>query len=62
MPDRESLVVEAQVAVEDISEVLPDMQAEVHLTALKQRTTPIVHGGVIQVSANRLTDAKTNNP
>jgi HlyD family type I secretion membrane fusion protein len=62
VPDRESLVVEAQVAVEDISEVHPDMQAEVHLTAYKQRTTPIVHGEVIQVSADRLTDAKTNNP
>jgi membrane fusion protein, type I secretion system len=62
VPDRESLVVEAQVAVEDISQVHPDMRAEVHLTAYKQRTTPIVHGDVIQVSADRLTDGKTNNP
>jgi HlyD family type I secretion membrane fusion protein len=62
VPDRESLVVEAQVAVEDISEVHPDMRAEVHLTAYKQRTTPIVHGDVFQVSADRLTDSKTNNP
>lgn len=62
VPDRESLVVEAQVAVEDISELRPDMQAEVHLTAYKQRITPIVHGQVIQVSADRLTDPKTNNP
>jgi HlyD family type I secretion membrane fusion protein len=62
VPDRESLVVEAQVAVEDISQVHPDMRAEVHLTAYKQRTTPIVHGDVIQVSADRLTDSKTNNP
>jgi HlyD family type I secretion membrane fusion protein len=62
VPDRESLVVEAQVAVEDISEVHPDMLAEVHLTAYKQRTTPIVHGDVLQVSADRLTDPKTNNP
>ena len=62
VPDRESLVVEAQVAVEDISQVHPDMRAEVHLTAYKQRTIPIVHGDVIQVSADRLTDSKTNNP
>lgn len=62
VPDRESLVVEAQVAVEDISEVHPDMRAEVHLTAYKQRTTPIVHGDVFQVSADRLTDNKTNTP
>ena len=62
VPDKESLVVEAQVAVEDISEVHPDMRAEVHLTAYKQRTTPIVRGDVLQVSADRLTDTKTNNP
>src|SRR5262245_26412409 len=62
VPDRESLLVEAQVAVEDISEVHPDMRAEVHLTAYKQRTTPIVHGDVFQVSADRLTDNKTNTP
>jgi HlyD family type I secretion membrane fusion protein len=62
VPDKQSLVVEAQVAVEDISEVHPDMRAEVHLTAYKQRTTPIVHGEVFQVSADRLTDSKTNNP
>jgi HlyD family type I secretion membrane fusion protein len=62
VPDKESLVVEAQVAVDDISEVHPNMRAEVHLTAYKQRTTPIVHGDVLQVSADRLTDNKNNNP
>jgi membrane fusion protein, type I secretion system len=62
VPDRDSLVIEAQVAVEDISDVHPDMRAEVHLTAYKQRTTPIVHGDVLRVSADRLTDSKTNNP
>jgi HlyD family type I secretion membrane fusion protein len=62
VPDKESLIVEAQVAVEDISDVHPDMRAEVHLTAYKQRTVPIVHGDVTQVSADRLTDTKTGNP
>ena len=38
------------------------MRAEVHLTAYKQRIVPIIHGDVIQVSADRLTDPKTNNP
>jgi hypothetical protein len=28
----------------------------------KQRIVPIIHGDVIQVSADRLTDPKTNNP
>lgn len=62
MPDEDSLTVEAQVAVEDISDVHPNTRAEVHLTAYKQRIVPIIHGDVIQVSADRLTDPKTNSP
>lgn len=62
VPDQEALTVEAQVAVEDISDVHPDMRAEVHLTAYKQRIVPIIHGDVVQVSADRLTEPKTNNP
>jgi HlyD family type I secretion membrane fusion protein len=62
VPDQDSLTIEAQVAVEDISDVHPNMRAEVHLTAYKQRIVPIIHGDVILVSADRLTDPKTNNP
>ena len=62
MPDQDSLIVEAQIGVEDISDVHPNMRAEVHLTAYKQRIVPIIHGDVIQVSADRLTDPKTDNP
>ena len=62
VPDSERLTIEAQVPVEDISEVRPDMKAEVHLTAYKQRIVPVVPGIVTQVSADRLIDQKTNNP
>jgi len=62
VPDQDLLTIEAQVAVEDISDIKPNMRAEVHLTAYKQRIVPIIHGDVIQVSADRLTDPKTNNP
>ncbi|MCP3459192.1 HlyD family type I secretion periplasmic adaptor subunit [Bradyrhizobium sp. CCGUVB23] len=62
VPDEDSLTIEAQVAVDDISDVHPDTRAEVHLTAYKQRIVPIIHGDVIQVSADRLTDPKTNSP
>jgi len=62
VPDEDSLTIEAQVAVEDISDVHPNTRAEVHLTAYKQRIVPIIHGDVIQISADRLTDPKTNNP
>jgi len=30
------------------------MRAEVHLTAYNQRIVPIIHGDVLQISADRL--------
>jgi membrane fusion protein, type I secretion system len=54
VPDRDSLIVEARIAVDDIANVHPDMGADVHLIAYKQRITPVVRGKVIQVSADRL--------
>ena len=62
VPDQDSLTIEAQIAVEDISDIRPNMRAEVHLTAYKQRIVPMIHGEVIQISADRLLDPKTNNP
>lgn len=62
VPEEDTLIVEAQIAVEDISEVRPQMRADVHLTAYKQRITPVVQGQVLQVSADRLTDQRTGNP
>jgi HlyD family type I secretion membrane fusion protein len=62
VPERDSLIVEAQIAVEDIVNVHPDMNADVHLIAYKARITPVVRGKVIQVSADRLTDKRADNP
>lgn len=62
VPDDEALTVEAQIAVEDISDVHPGMRAEVHLTAYKQRIVPMIHGIVTNVSADRLTDPKNGSP
>ena len=62
VPDDDALTIEAKVAVEDISDVHPDTVAEVHLTAYKQRIVPMVHGTVIQVSADRLMDERTGVP
>jgi epimerase transport system membrane fusion protein len=59
VPDHTSLVVEAKVRVEDISDLRPGMAAEVHFTSYKQRTIPLIHGTVAQVSADRLTDERT---
>jgi membrane fusion protein, epimerase transport system len=62
VPEKDALVVETQVAVDDISEVRPEMRAEIHLTAYKQRITPIVHGTVLQISADRFTENRTGMP
>ncbi len=62
VPDDDGLTIEAQVAVEDISDVRPGMRADIHLTAYKQRIVPTLHGEVTQVSADRLNDPKTGAP
>lgn len=61
VPDEDRLTVETQIAVEDISDVRPGMRAELHLTAYKQHLVPTIRGDVVQVSADRLTDPRTNN-
>ena len=62
VPGSPSLVVESRVRVQDISEVHPGMDAEIHLTAYDQRTTPVIRGKVDQISADRLTDERTGIP
>jgi HlyD family type I secretion membrane fusion protein len=62
VPDDDGLTIEAQVAVEEISDVHPGMRADVHLTAFKQRLVPTLRGEVVQVSADRLNDPKTGAP
>jgi membrane fusion protein, type I secretion system len=62
VPERESLVIEAQIPVDEISEVHPNMRADVHLTAYKARITPVVRGTTTLVSADRLTEKRGDNP
>src|SRR5262249_27527304 len=62
VPDQETLVIEAQIGVDDISLIRPEMAADIHLTAYKQRITPVVRGEVIQVSADRLEEKRTGAP
>jgi epimerase transport system membrane fusion protein len=59
VPDQTGLVVDAQIRVEDIADVAPGMMSEVHFTSYKQRLTPLIHGRVIEVSADRLTDERS---
>ena len=62
VPEQDSLIVEAQIAVDDIANVHPGMGADVHLIAYKQRIIPVVRGKVMQVSADRLIEKRNDNP
>ena len=62
VPEDESLIIEAQIPVEDISELRPNMRADVHLVAYKQRITPVVAGEVTQISADRMIDNRSGAP
>lgn len=56
LPDNPDLIVEARVRPEDINNVKAGAEADVRLTAFKQRLTPVVSGKVTLVSADRLSD------
>ncbi|MBW8857302.1 MAG: HlyD family type I secretion periplasmic adaptor subunit, partial [Bradyrhizobium sp.] len=62
VPEASLLDVEAKIRVEDISDIRPGMRAEVHFTSYKQRTLPLIHGLVAEISADRLTDERTQIP
>jgi membrane fusion protein, type I secretion system len=62
VPSQNSLVIEANINVDDIHDIHPGMRAELHFTAYKQRVIPVIHGNVIDVSADRLTDKRTGTP
>jgi HlyD family type I secretion membrane fusion protein len=61
VPENADLVVEARVRPEDISFVQAGSEADVRLTAYRQRMTPTVGGKVSYVSADRLTDKADNS-
>ncbi len=60
VPQRDTLVVECKVEPTDIDAVKQGLAAEVRLSAYKQRRTPTLHGRVLKVSADALTDEKLN--
>jgi len=61
VPAEKRLIVEARIRPEDINYVHPGSEADIRLTAYKQRTTPLVYGSVIYVSGDRMTDPQNNN-
>ena len=55
----DELLVEAEVSPLDIDIVKPGLEAQVRLTAFKQRSTPTLAGHVRHVSADHFVDERT---
>ena len=55
IPVEDKLVIEAEVAPQDIDVVSEGQSANVRMTALQSRTTPVLKGRVVRVSADRIT-------
>jgi HlyD family type I secretion membrane fusion protein len=62
VPQNDHLVVDAQIRPADIDGLQVGMPAEIRFPAFNQRTTPMIHGQLKTVSADRLTDPKTGQP
>ncbi|MTW20208.1 HlyD family type I secretion periplasmic adaptor subunit [Allochromatium palmeri] len=62
VPEGESLIIEARVQPIDIDRVSPGMEADLRMSAFNTRTTPVIEGRVLTVSADRLVDQATNLP
>jgi len=59
VPQKEELIIDAQVSPLDIDRVSVGLIAEVRFSAFKQALTPVTEGKVINLSADRLMDEKT---
>lgn len=61
VPQKESLIVEAQVSPNDIDRVHIGQTTNVRFSAFKNAITPKIDGRLIRLSADRLVDEKTQN-
>jgi HlyD family secretion protein len=62
VPDDTRLVTDARVRTEDIGRIHRGQAADIRFTAFTYRTTQLVRGKVVYVSADRLIDRATNTP
>lgn len=62
IPEGDALVVEVIVPPHLIDKVTKGLEADIRFSALNQRTTPVVQGQVVWVSADRFTNQNANNP
>ena len=62
VPAHTRLLTEARIRTEDINRVQRGQPAEIRFTAFKYRTTKLVQGKVVYISADRLVDRANNAP
>ncbi|MFD2113219.1 HlyD family type I secretion periplasmic adaptor subunit [Thiorhodococcus fuscus] len=62
VPEDDSVIVEAKVQPTDVDRVSPGLEADLRLSAFNARTTPVVQGRVLTVSADSLVDEATRRP
>jgi HlyD family secretion protein/epimerase transport system membrane fusion protein len=62
VPVNDQLLIEARVEPQNIDNIFVGLEADVQLTAFKQRTTPLLLGTVNYVSADRLIDSRSGDP
>ena len=59
VPDNDRIVIDVRIDPNDIDVVYPGQTARVRLTAFSARTTPMIEGKVVQISADRIIDPQT---
>ena len=62
VPSVSELIVEAQVAPQDINRIAIGKLADIRFSAFNSATTPVIEGIVTSISADRLTNEKTGMP
>lgn len=62
VPAQDRLMVEVRISPLDIDSVHPGLPADLRLTALNQRTTPLIPGELVTVAADVLEDERTGQP
>jgi HlyD family type I secretion membrane fusion protein len=62
IPDGDQIVAEVQIRPGDIDGLAVGMPAQIRFTSFNQVETPVRHGQVLSISADRLIDPKTGAP
>jgi epimerase transport system membrane fusion protein len=62
VPKSSELVVEAHVSTNDIDRIALGKLTDIRFSAFNSATTPVIQGQVTRISADRLTDGKSDEP